>query len=492
MENIKILRKIFIALFMVGIMMPSTLLIMGYDFQSDENRALSEKPVFNWQTMNKYPEEFTAYYEDNMPFKNLLVKCNAFISVNLFQVSSEEAVILGKNGWLFYDSKYRENTDTLEDYLNYKSISQNDLKACKNCLLAMRQCCEKNDAQFVFMLAPNKMTVYGDQFMPDIYRRKNTVTKADVLVEYLQKNTDLTIVYPKNELLRHKDDAQIYRKLDTHWNELGAYIGYRELYYALFDNILPDIDKISYDIDVIQTGDLQRMLKIETMEDIRYNVEYRSDINVERYQTENGFCCVSDNQQGNKVLMFRDSYATAMEKYITKDFTQTYLNYSTVFDERLVVEEKPDIVIFQIVERSVFNIPSTGHFFYINAYETHDYNKENAPQYSSEEVTGYCEAEQNENILKVNGFSFVVGRESESTEAAIVLIGQDVSYEAPISLKYRPDVEEVYNTYNGIGYSGIEAELNLKNIKEGSYDVYIILKNNGICYYHNVRYCFEK
>lgn len=487
MNDFKVFRKILIFLFMGGITIPSILLSLGVEFQASENRTLSAKPEFSLQTICSYPDAFTSYYEDNMPFKNFFVKCNAFINTKLFKVSPEEAVILGKDGWLFYNSKYKENTDTLEDYLNHELISQEELDACKDSLLAMQQTCENNGAQFIFVVAPNKMTIYGDQFMPDAYERENEITKVDVLIDYLKKNTELKIVYPKNELLEHKDDIQLYYKLDSHWNELGGYIGYRELYEAMFEERLPEIEKISCTGEGIHTGDLAKMLKIENMDDISYNVEYKADINVERCRVENGFYSASDNQRGDKLLMFRDSYTTAMEKYITKDFTEAHLNWSSTFDVNLVVEEHPDIVIFEIVERSVFNIPTIGHIFTIVS-ETDEYNKENVPRYSSEEIIGYCLIEQIQNKLDVYGFSFIVGSDSEKTEASIVLVGTDISYEMPLKLEYRSDVAETYNSSVEIGYSGINVNLDLNDVKEGNYNVYITLKNGEKNYYHNLDY----
>ena len=57
---------------------------------------------------------------------------------------------------------------------------------------------------------------------------KDDYTCVDRLVDYLKENTDIRIVYPKQELLKVKEenpDILLYRKLDTHWNNVGGYIG---------------------------------------------------------------------------------------------------------------------------------------------------------------------------------------------------------------------------------------------------------------------------
>ena len=55
---------------------------------------------------------------------------------------------------------------------------------------------------------------------------------TDQIVEYLKTNTDIRVVYPYEELMRFKEkypDEPLYYHLDTHWNELGAYIGAKAL-----------------------------------------------------------------------------------------------------------------------------------------------------------------------------------------------------------------------------------------------------------------------
>jgi len=359
MDKSKLVKILFICFFMCCIILPNALSFLGIEFYSDENRVLNEKPKFSMQNINDYPNEYTAYYEDNMPFKDFLVRLNAFFHINLLGISPEKAVILGKNGWLFYDSKYKEPYDTLEDYISSGTVSMEELEKCKDVLLAMEAVCKKEDIPFVFMIAPNKMSIYGEQFMPDIYERENAVTKTDILVDYLRENTDLNIVYPKAELLKYKDSINLYYKLDTHWNSLGGYIGYRELYEAVFNEKLPVIEEIDYIPNEIHSGDLAEMLKCDRMTDIRYDIKYKDDISVEKEGAYNDFYCVSDNKQGNKLLMFRDSFAIAMEPYIVRDFSESHLVWNGIIDSGLIQKERPDIVVYELVERSAFTILSS-------------------------------------------------------------------------------------------------------------------------------------
>lgn len=357
MPNSRLIKKIFIVFFMCCIIFPNILSLLGIQFHSDENRNLKERPEFTIQNINHYPSEYTAYYEDNMPFKDILVKCNSFLHIDLFGISSEKAVILGKEGWLFYNSQYKEETDTLEDYINSEMISTEELEHCKNNLLKMKEICENEGIPFVFMIVPNKMTIYGEEFMPDTYERESEVTKVDILVKYLKDNTDLNIVYPKDDLLKNKNNQNLYYKLDSHWNSLGSYIGYRKLYETIFQNEIAPLDNSMYTTQKIEHGDLSLLLKYDQFHDTQYNVSYKADITFTLEGEYNNFYTISNNKQDIKLLMFRDSFTQAMEQYLVKDFSEAHFVWSYFFDKELVQEESPDIVVYEIAERYVFDIP---------------------------------------------------------------------------------------------------------------------------------------
>ncbi len=357
MTTLEQIKKLFICLFICFILLPNILILLGVEFHSDENRNLTEKPKLTIQNINNFSSDYMSYYEDNMPFKSILVKCNAFIDVNFFSTSPEKAVILGKDGWLFYNSQFKEESNTLEDYINSETISIEKLENCKNNLTAMKDFCDNEDILFVFMIAPNKMTIYGEQFMPDKYQPESKNTKADILVSYLKENTDLNIVYPKDSLLKYKNHINLYYKLDSHWNALGSYIGYQELYKSIFSKKLPEFEDIEYSEQVIRSGDLSEMIKYDQLYDTQYSVSYNDDISFSLEGSYDDFYSISNNGQGKKLLIFRDSFALALEQYLVKDFSEAHFVWSRSFNKELVQAEQPDIVVFEIAERFAFDIP---------------------------------------------------------------------------------------------------------------------------------------
>lgn len=60
---------------------------------------------------------------------------------------------------------------------------------------------------FYILSIPNKASVYPE-YMPDTIERKNTTSKTDLLMKYLEENTDLNVVDVKPTLVKAKRNSK--------------------------------------------------------------------------------------------------------------------------------------------------------------------------------------------------------------------------------------------------------------------------------------------
>lgn len=345
-----------ISLFIGYLVIPTIVGKMMNETVNIENRALKEKPEFSIETIGSYPQEYEAYYDDNLPLKNFFIKINSYVKYELLNMSPQKYVIKGQDDWLFYDSMHKEDADTIADYKGMNHYSQEELEHIKSRLLEKRDYLESQGIEFYVLIAPNKSRIYS-QYMPDYYYKAEK-SKTDVLVEYLQEETDIQVVYPKEVLLTESERYQTYFKLDTHWNEIGGYIATQELMRAIqLDYTAPELNELKITTNPITYGDLAGMISVNGwVEDTSFVVDgYREDITVNLIEQEgirlNRF--ESDNDNNKKLLMFRDSFATAMIPYINKEFTESIFLWSHEFDKSLIEVEKPDVVVIEVVERLV-------------------------------------------------------------------------------------------------------------------------------------------
>jgi alginate O-acetyltransferase complex protein AlgJ len=159
---------------------------------------------------------YTNYFNDNFGLRNALLRLNSIIKYDLLGVSPNPQVIIGKNGWLFYNAE-RE----IEDYRALTQYDAATILAWAKTLEMKRIWLKSQGVQYFFVVAPNKSTIYSE-FLPDEYTKVRKKTFIDELVECVEKNTGVTIIDLRPVLLAAKSKELLYLRTDTHWNEYGA------------------------------------------------------------------------------------------------------------------------------------------------------------------------------------------------------------------------------------------------------------------------------
>lgn len=252
---------------------------------------------------------------------------------------------------------YKTTTDgnPIEDYLGVNTYTPEQLELIKDRLLRVRDYYESRSTEFVLFLAPNKERIYRDK-MPDNIEPVNSVGRVEELIAYLRKETDLRIVYPKDELNEAALEEQIYYKYDTHWNAIGAFVGSFELLKELNRPGLPK-DWRDCKINNIKPyhGDLCNKLKLQRIfnDDPYYEVEYKPEItyNLVKEETELYQEFESDAPNEQSIFVIRDSFSLGMRPFISKEYSQATFAHCSVFDFAQIEEKNPDVLVLEIVER---------------------------------------------------------------------------------------------------------------------------------------------
>lgn len=193
--------------------------------------------------------EAGEYFQDHFGFRQQLVTANALINGKIFGVSTADGVIQGKNGWLYYK-------DSLSDYLGTEPMSERALFNVAHTLSMMQDYTEKTGAKFLFTIAPNKNTLYGEN-MP--YYDSMIVSEdknMDRIEAYLEKEN---VNYVNLKEILESSDEVLYHERDSHWNNKGAALAGDALMTAL-DKEHTDYTQESYEECVDFTGDLDEML----------------------------------------------------------------------------------------------------------------------------------------------------------------------------------------------------------------------------------------
>jgi hypothetical protein len=343
------------------------------DLTGDEKRLLAPFPEISLKrrAIKKFPARFEAFFNDHFGFRTPLIRFFSWYKINIFGISPSSKVIFGKDGWLFF-----AGDKTIDDYRCIKPLTKPELIQWQKHLEQKQKWLAKQGKSYFFVVAPNKHSIYPE-FLPDHVNRVGKESRLDQLIKHLGENTDINIIDLREDIISAKNEYVVYKSTDTHWNDLGAFIAYRKImkqlkkYYNDLDyHPLSQFEIITKDY---QGTDLISMLGTDSMESgqtinlvpkfetCAKDIPYELKLEYKWSEETKPFARACDNSELS-LLMFRDSFASALEPYLSEHFKKSI--YVWTFAELnliklIVMHEKPDIVIEERVERGLGIIPKS-------------------------------------------------------------------------------------------------------------------------------------
>lgn len=347
--NKNILYRIYSAVFVGICLVPSVLMPFMKNDVSTEKRKLSGTPKIKTDDGKLnfgYFDDFETYFSEHFALRQQLVTLDGYFKSKIFGTSSNDDVIVGKDGWLYYG-------ETVNDFLNIDTLSDRGINNIKNNLEIISDYCKQNEVKFVFTVAPNKNSVYPE-YMPANYFPTGNSNNYERL--YGSFSEDFPYCDMKEVILSTESNIPLYHKKDTHWNNLGAYAGHTRLMEML------DVEKCpsgNWTVRNDRKSDLADMIyptgkADDTQVYTDYNFQYQylgrftgfDDITIKT------FC---EGKTGS-LLMFRDSYGEAVLPYIAECFGSAEFSRSVPYRLDNIGNGGADNVILEIVERNIPNL----------------------------------------------------------------------------------------------------------------------------------------
>lgn len=343
-----LIDKIFIVVLGVALLIPMSH-INTDEKSATENRMLAARPkLFIPELNNKFGIEYDAWFSDRFFGRNQLIKLYS----RQAGATGNVQVLVENDNWLFY-----KLGDSMRNFANIDKFTDEQLYQIQNYLTDINNWCKKHNKKFVFFIAPDKNKIYGEYITKVAKKYPDTESRSQQLVNWLRKNSDVPVVYPYDELHANKNIGLLYFKNDTHWNKLGAYIGYKTIMRAL--NITP----IAYK-NLVETkypnGDLTNMNTALPPDNATiYNVP--DIVETCPFATRDDTHCENKHPAINaSVFTYRDSFSIALGPYYTNTFKSVDSRWRAdvrLVDLEYIKNNNIDIVIFEIVERNLSGLP---------------------------------------------------------------------------------------------------------------------------------------
>lgn len=341
-------HRIFIGLMLLICMFPLVGILIFGTAQPAANETLAAFPSltesdgsFNLNVLS----DFSDWLSDRFALRQEMTTLWRKLVANLFGESDEAEVILGRDGWLFY-------AETLDDYEGTDLMTEREVFSAARTLYLMQEACEAEDITFLFTVAPNKNSLYGE-YMPARYPASDTDSNLAMLTEALAEQD---VAYLDLYALLEAEDEILYRRYDSHWTNAGAALAADAILAALDVDAEPFYGTASTTV-AGETGDLYEMLYpagTQTDEDVLYDraftFSYTSAI---RSAEDNRIVTTSETAAGGSLLMFRDSFGNALYPFLAENFQSATFSRITPWDLTTAESLGADTVVIELVERNL-------------------------------------------------------------------------------------------------------------------------------------------
>jgi alginate O-acetyltransferase complex protein AlgJ len=312
-----------------------------------------------------FASRFEQAFNDRFRGRNLLLLIDHTAVAGLFRTSPVSNVLLGRDGWLYWLGEDGRSLD--RNFRGAFAVQDAQLMAVAAEIKRRNDFLATHGIAHVVTIVPEKFTVYPE-FLPPWVVREPSPTPLARLAALLARQGDVRYVDLVGPLRRAKDSAPLYYRTDSHWNLLGASIGYehimREVQRALpagrVSSIAPPARPAFVPGLDWYSGDLARLIGVPFLyrePDIAPFAKVMADAS--------GRCAkrIDDGKDPElevyacsrpglpRAVVYRDSMAIPLIPLLSENFARIVYAANRHFDPKLIEHERPDVVIEEFVER---------------------------------------------------------------------------------------------------------------------------------------------
>lgn len=331
-----------------------------------EMRKPADKPVLlvGVQEMNAFPAAYEEWFLDAFGLRDKLLRWGSIERLFVFGVSPTESVDIGRDGWMFY-----AEDASLEVYRGRLPFSEGELDAWQRMLENHREVAEELGMKSLFVIGPNKETIYPE-YVPPSWTKVGP-TRWEQLDRKLGAAAKGLIFDMRPAFLaekpRDEPDEHLYYELGTHWNGRGCYLAYKEIISELaktFPKLAPRTmeelgvafiedpgdtwARAMYSMDLVPQKN--RMLGAERTR----TTEYR----------ERGVrVWISEGSDPTlpRAVMYHDSFGQSIQLLLAPHFSRFVCYWTADVSDEVIQREKADVLLEVFVERALVNLAPQQH-----------------------------------------------------------------------------------------------------------------------------------
>ena len=265
------------------------------------------------------------------------------------RIQFQHVPLTGRDGFLFH-----RDHDALDQLTANLVLRRRQIAVWIAALEGRLAWCERHGSAMRFLIIPEKHVVYDDK-LPRLIRvspRRAAMQLLDALGGELSARTS----YPVEALRAASRAKPTFFKTDTHWNAYGAFVAYQTLMAGLQPEVALETVREGELVwkERPYIGDLGVRFtreRGETMAAAEPTANYR--LTFQNHNFSRGAVHVYENERRDlpTCVLFRDSFSNFLIPYLMRGFSRLVAVSSLSCHYDLLEQEKPDIVLFVVIER---------------------------------------------------------------------------------------------------------------------------------------------
>jgi alginate O-acetyltransferase complex protein AlgJ len=358
----RLFQSVIIFLFLAGLFTPLAGTFVGLDpwRAFNEKRQLAAFPPWptSYSQIPSYLPNVFSYYRDHFGFRDSMIHAMMKVEVGLFGVSGTPDVIIGEDGWLYL--RLKSDPSSAKTAL-LTPFTDADLQSWQQLLERRQAWLASKHISYLVLIAPEKQSIYPE-FLSAQLRKFQYDTRMNQLIQRLREtHSPVLVVDVRSDLLAAKRYGPVYWKADTHWNNVGAYVVYRDLMSQIHLALpaKPLIILEPADLSRIEAtglgGDLANMLGVPEMYSEKSLTMTPLGQTLPARNGEDQLYVLNGDPHGPRLVLYHDSFAVELVPLMARSFSHgVYFWGSHTINPDFIATHAPDIVIDEIAERFLF------------------------------------------------------------------------------------------------------------------------------------------
>jgi hypothetical protein len=362
-----VVDRALVLLFLLLISLPLAANLVGFDGgdQQAENRELAAMPTVEGtlKSVSEFPIGLAHWFDDHFGFRAALVRWYGESRLFGLGVSPSTAVVLGRDGWLFY-----ADDGGMQDYTNEQPLSNGELDLWHDSIVRANDWLKRRGVAYIFTIVPDKHVIYPEQ-VPASIRQVNDISRTDQVFDALAESA-VAAVDVRAALRLGKSQERLYHLTDTHWNDRGALIAYQQIIGAVRAQVpvawtRADFNPVERSVNGMDLAGMMGLTRVLREVDLRLVPRRQRQARVIEpagAEASDELGRVVTEIPGSalpRAVVFRDSFASALAPFLSEHFSRVVYLWQNDFDAEAVQKERPDVVIQEIAARHLYTfIPS--------------------------------------------------------------------------------------------------------------------------------------